>query len=293
MRLLRTRALSLELVEIAEERIESREIRYAILSHRWGDDEITFQDIPHLGDSDEKKKTQAADHFEYAWIDTCCVNKDSSTELSEAINSMLFLNMRDSQWFRRGWTLHELIAPSNLTFLAMDWTEIGCRKSLSSLISNITLIDESVRQGDTHLEKFSIAKRMSWASGRVTTRREDISYCLMGIFDVNMPLLYGEGEKAFIRLQEEIMKNSDDQTLFAWENPAISLDHPSGLLAQSPMDFRNSGNIIPFKFTKTTTPFTVTNRGIRLDLPLLRTPDARFCGGGAESLALPAYYTCR
>ncbi|PYI11265.1 HET-domain-containing protein [Aspergillus sclerotiicarbonarius CBS 121057] len=309
MRLLRTRAPSLDLVEVGKEQIESGEIRYAILSHRWGDDEITFQDIPHLRHDDEKKKTQGyqkikrfckkvADHFEYAWIDTCCINKDSSTELSEAINSMfrwykragkcyaylndvspsadqgeLYLNVKQSRWFERGWTLQELIAPSNVMFLAKDWSEIGCRKSLSALISQITLIDESVLQGDTRLARFSIAKKMSWASGRVTTRREDIAYCLMGIFDVSMPLLYGEGEKAFIRLQEEIMKDSDDQTLFAWENSSVSLDHPSGLLARSPMDFRNSGNIIPFKFSKATTPFSVTNRGIRLDLPLLRAPE--------------------
>ena len=309
MRLLRTRASSLDLIEVGEDRIERQEIRYAILSHRWDADEITFQDIPHLRDNDAKKKTQGyqkvmrfcekvADHFEYAWIDTCCINKESSTELSEAINSMfrwykqagrcyaylndvspsadqgqLYANMRRSQWFERGWTLQELIAPSYVVFLAKDWTEIGCRKSLSALISETTRIDESVLQGDTHLQRFSTAKKMSWASGRVTTRREDIAYCLMGIFDVSMPLLYGEGDKAFIRLQEEIMKVSDDQTLFAWESSAVSSDHPSGLLARSPVGFRNSGNIIPFKFTKETTPYWVTNRGIRLDSLLLRASD--------------------
>ncbi|PWY69031.1 hypothetical protein BO94DRAFT_300289 [Aspergillus sclerotioniger CBS 115572] len=190
-----------------------------------------------------------------------------------ADREQLYVNMKRSRWFERGWTLQELIAPSDVMFLAKNWTEIGCRKSLSALISEITLIDESVLQGDSHLQRFSIAKKMSWASGRVTTKREDIAYCLMGIFDVSMPLLYGEGDKAFIRLQEEIMKDSDDQTLFAWENSAVSMDHPSGLLARSPMDFRNSGNIIPFKFSKATMPFSVTNRGIRLDLPLLRAPD--------------------
>ncbi|KAB8273231.1 hypothetical protein BDV30DRAFT_238882 [Aspergillus minisclerotigenes] len=253
MRLLRTNAVPLELKEFGEDKINKREIKYAILSHRWGDDETSFQDLARLEETGLKvskgyKKIQrfleraAKDGYEYAWIDTCCINKESSAELSEAINSMfrwyqladicyaylqdvypsespasINTQLQNSEWFQRGWTLQELIAPPNLVFLSNDWSDVGDKNDLSQLISKITLIDEDILRGKTRLGDCSVAKRMSWASTRVTTRTEDTAYCLMGIFNVNMPLLYGEGRKAFVRLQEEIMKDSDDQSIFAWD----------------------------------------------------------------------------
>jgi hypothetical protein len=294
---------------------------YAILSHRWGDEEVSFQDMQAQRSSkrDYSKISRfcdraAQDGFAYAWIDTCCINKESSAELSEAINSMfrwyklaavcyayladvpanndrpgLFADFKQSQWFDRGWTLQELLAPSNLVFLANDWTDIGWKHELSPWIHEITGIDESVLVGSSAPQDFSIAKRMSWASGRVTTRIEDLAYCLMGIFNVNMPLLYGEGDKAFIRLQEEIMKDSDDQTLFAWEDHATPHGRPIplGFLAQSPVDFQESGHIIPFRFSKASNPFSVTNRGVRLHLPLVRHDTDQYtvileCHDGSE-----------
>ncbi|KAF9892052.1 hypothetical protein FE257_002458 [Aspergillus nanangensis] len=271
---------------------------YAILSHRWGQEEASFQEMirnehqQHQNKLGYKKIQHFCarahqDGFQYAWIDTCCINRESSAELSEAINSMFrwyqvaqkcyaYLGDVDnrseipqSEWFHRGWTLQELIAPQEVDFLAKDWGDLGTRTELCDLLEEITGIHKSVLLGSAQLQEFSIAKRMSWAAGRETTRREDIAYCLMGIFNVNMPLLYGEGEKAFIRLQEEIMKDSDDQTIFVWENEEISSDRPSGLLARSPADFENSRDIVPFPFAKNMTPFTVTNRGIRMNSPLL------------------------
>ncbi|KUJ07713.1 uncharacterized protein LY89DRAFT_691451 [Mollisia scopiformis] len=121
-----------------------------------------------------------------------------------------------SRWFSRDWTLQELIAPSQVIFFSNNWKEIGRLRSLFSQVSKISRIDEAVSYDGSNLDMFSIAQRMSRASQRSTTRVEDIAYCLFGIFDVNMPLLYGEGEKAFLRLQEEIMKRSNDQSLFAW-----------------------------------------------------------------------------
>lgn len=226
---------------------------YAILSHTWGRKEVTFQDMGNLktarlleGFSKIKRCCKVARElgYEWVWIDTCCIDKSSSAELSEAINSMFsYYNAADrciaylsdvpflgldtahdpafekSRWFTRGWRLQELIAPMNLTFYAKDWSEIGEKKLLLNRLSAITSIDANVlerpwtRQG----YRLCIAQRMSWASRRETTRGEDMAYCLMGIFDVNMPLLYGEGEKkAFRRLQGEISKNSDDPSLFAW-----------------------------------------------------------------------------
>ena len=190
------------------------------------------------------------DGFEYLWIDTCCIDKSSSAELSEAINSMYqwyhkahicYAYLSDvtcrppshmpaefdrsteenspfeqefcaSQWFTRGWTLQELLAPRNVDFHTRDWTPAGSKLSLQQMISDTTGISTTVLAGTERVSDMTIARRMSWASSRITTRIEDTAYCLMGIFSVNMPLLYGEGRRAFIRLREEIIKSSDDYT---------------------------------------------------------------------------------
>jgi len=260
---------------------------YAILSHTWGESEITFQDIE--GDEAEKKveyekirnicDVAAAHGFDYVWIDTCCIDKTSSAELSEAINSMYrwyqdsgvccaYLAdvppnaFSKSKWFTRGWTLQELIAPSTVINLDQKWQEIGTKSSLQQVISKITGIPTNMLlEGD--LDGASVAQRMSWASERKTTRVEDLAYCLMGMFGINMPLLYREGERAFTRLQEEIIKVSDDHSLFAWK----SSEKHGGLLATSPAAFFNSGKIIPFNPPSTSSgPITVNNKGIHLKL---------------------------
>jgi hypothetical protein len=148
--------------------------------------------------------------------------------------------------------LQEVIAPRAVNFYSRTWDPIGTRDAKAETISAFTGISLDVLEGeDPTLE--SIAQRMSWASKRKTTRPEDMAYCLLSIFDINMPLLYGEGaEKAFIRLQEEIMKNSDDQSLFAWKHDEQGplADKPAdgpltGLLAGSPLCFENCGAIVP------------------------------------------------
>jgi hypothetical protein len=243
---------------------------YAILSHTWGDDddELTFQEVQNLKASKWKPDDGApvalamkpgfiklrgaaamaqSRGYQYLWIDTCCIDKTSSAELSEAINSMFrwyrdaevcFVLLNDvsstpaswdktpgsvphfvldeisaSRWLTRGWTLQELLAPSNVEFYNLSW-ELMCTKnsetspnsSISTHIADITGIPSDVLNGATFLEELSIAERMSWAARRQTSRVEDLAYCLMGIFNVNMPLLYGEGDRAFLRLQEEILK---------------------------------------------------------------------------------------
>lgn len=185
-----------------------------------------------------------ADDLPYLWADTVCIDKTSSAELSEAINSMYawyrnssvcyaylsdvpFLPspqlsspsspFRGSRWFKRGWTLQELLAPKDVVFFASDWREIGRKdSSLTGLISEITRIDERYLSRTRHITGASIAHRLSWVADRITTRPEDIAYCLLGIFDVHMPLIYGEGSRAFVRLQEEIVKISEDHSIFAW-----------------------------------------------------------------------------
>jgi hypothetical protein len=121
------------------------------------------------------------------------------------------------RWFTRGWCLQELIAPKDVRFYNSSRQHIGDKSTtrLKGLISHITKIDQAVLSDAGLLPTLSVAQKMSWASHRVTTRLEDIAYCLLGIFEINMPMLYGEGEKAFLRLQEEIIKRSNDLSIFA------------------------------------------------------------------------------
>jgi hypothetical protein len=137
------------------------------------------------------------------------------TELQMELPGNIF---NSSRWFKRGWTLQELIAPPTVNFFSRNWTFLGTRALLANLIAKITGIDQGVLLTQS-LDSFSVAEKMSWAAHRKTTRPEDRAYCLLGIFDIHMPLLYGEGSRAFLRLQEEIMKVAVDQSLFIWGIP--------------------------------------------------------------------------
>ncbi|KIY01856.1 uncharacterized protein Z520_01994 [Fonsecaea multimorphosa CBS 102226] len=305
---------------------------YSILSHTWGEDEVTYQDVQagraegKLGYQKIKNacKRAAADGFEYIWIDTCCIDKKSSAELSEAINSMCRwyheaivcyayladvsssiadtpttsgihcntpprsgIPFRKSRWFTRGWTLQELLMPQVVVFLSSDWQEIGTKSSLREVISKITRIPLHFLQGG--VDSANIAEKMSWASKRKTKRVEDEAYCLMGLFGVHMPLLYGEGKNAFIRLQEEIMRVSDDHSIFAWKG--ISHGDP---LAKSPAAFKSSGGIKNMhQPTPLTTGITVSSQGIHSKLPVSKwATHGRFhhtllpCKMGGEPIAI-------
>ncbi|KAK3318739.1 heterokaryon incompatibility protein-domain-containing protein [Apodospora peruviana] len=273
MRLLITATLDFE--QFTEDRDQPP---YAILSHTWDPDEVSF--AGHVGRQDLSKaghakingscKIAASEGFKYIWIDTCCIDKSSSAELSKVINSMFrwyrgaaicYAYLSDvhvledpeeggmpsfsaSRWFTRGWTLHELLAPTELVFLTSDWAEIGTKGTLSAVVSGITHMDDEVLTTG-NWDDFSAAQKMSWAAGRQTTRVEDEAYCLMGLFDVNMPLLYGEGNKAFLRLQMEILRVSEDQSIFAW-TPAKRRrtgDSSRVLMAGSPRDFQQTSRI--------------------------------------------------
>lgn len=168
-----------------------------------------------------------------------------------------------SHWFSRGWTLQELLAPSLVEFYASDWTPLGTRDDLKKTISLITKIDQEFFTYGKFSD-YSIAQKFSWASGRKTTRVEDEAYCLLGVFGVSMPLLYGEGRRAFMRLQEELMRVSDDQSIFAWTN-----DKTGGLFASSPAAFADSGNIIRGEQDFSLPPYSITNKGISIHLPLI------------------------
>ncbi len=151
-----------------------------------------------------------------------------------------------------------------------EWTKLGTKRELTGPISAVTGIHVDILLG-RNLTEVSIANRICWASGRVTTRPEDMAYCLLGIFGINMPLLYGEDQKAFIRLQEEIIKVSDDHSIFAWKSvPHLSDDDFHGLLAVSPHMFREIGSILPHRHGRNSKPFAMSNKGLQIELPLLR-----------------------
>ncbi|KAI0190506.1 hypothetical protein EV127DRAFT_495217 [Xylaria flabelliformis] len=206
----------------------SREVpKYAILSHTWQEEEVSYQDMRDSSGGYQSRAgyrkirtccdLAAAQEISYAWVDTCCIDKLHSAELSEAINSMYsyyhsarkcliyladFRAVESSRWFTRGWTLQELIASSVREFYAEDWSLIRVDREFTTFIAKVTDIDFHLPQDRELLSRYRTATRMSWASKRRTTRPEDMAYCLMGIFNISMPILYGEGpKKAFQRLQ--------------------------------------------------------------------------------------------
>lgn len=230
---------------VSEEFVGEAIPRYAILSHTWGADrdEVTLADLENgTGNSKAGHKKlrfcadQAAKHgLRYFWIDTCCIDKSSSAELSEAINSMFawyrdaarcyvylsdvstatsssgppaqqdwYLAFQKSRWFTRGWTLQELVAPALVEFFSVEGQRLGNKYSLLHELHSITNISLEALQGDP-LGDISVEERMLWIGQRETKREEDLAYSLLGIFNVHMPLIYGEGRKnAFIRLRREI-----------------------------------------------------------------------------------------
>ncbi|KAI6023400.1 heterokaryon incompatibility protein-domain-containing protein [Pisolithus marmoratus] len=285
------------------EQLDDKTAKYAILSHRWGK-EVDYDELAGLvkmfmdeQDRDEVRQRDGyqkiiksceqaeKDGYRWLWIDTCCINKDSSAELSEAINSMyqwyrnsqicyVYLNDVDKlvfpteqdfsrfgrsngwpEWFSRGWTLQELIAPTEIKFFNKNWVPIGTKQDLISTLEEITGIPEEVLNDEqvlrsTRLLRPSVAQIMSWAADRKTSRVEDRAYSLMGLFGVNMPMLYGEGSKAFQRLQLEIIRVSSDHSIFAW-NPKGQLGEHGSVLADDPSCFRGCHSIetvYPYNF---------------------------------------------
>ncbi|KAI6163688.1 heterokaryon incompatibility protein-domain-containing protein [Pisolithus thermaeus] len=308
---------------------------YAILSHCWGvaergEKEVSFQEMEQLVAVKKKRreirrrtgykkiidtcKQARKDGLEWVWVDTCCIDKTSSSELSEAINSMYqwYANAnqcyayihdatRDSwlyrddkgiihsscRWFTRGWTLQEVVAPKIVHFFDTKWERIGDKTQLASDLSKLTRIPEHVLKWGLHSGRPSVAQIMSWAADRVTTREEDRAYSLLGLLGVHMPMLYGEGKNAFRRLQLEIIRSSNDQSIFAWGRERHT-GWSDSFLADDPSCFRDCANVVslsPSEFTRALLgdtiakevldqipaerlrTFTVTNDGIQIWLP--------------------------
>ncbi|KAI6363656.1 hypothetical protein MCOR25_005834 [Pyricularia grisea] len=232
----------------------SRPPPYAALSHLHGAEEISFRQWATLPRATlkaraayfkiKRARVQAiADGLEWVFVDSVCVDGSSPAEASEAVNeawavfagaarcyahlddiaqpvlgASLESALRTSRWFARGWTLMELLASGDVVFYSTGWEVLGTRRALAGVVSALTGIDEGILAGRDEVSAVSVSRRMSWAAGRKTSRAEDVAYCLLGLFGVNMPLMYGEGGgSAFRRLQEEILRAHPlDHTLFAW-----------------------------------------------------------------------------
>ncbi|PIL29247.1 hypothetical protein GSI_09296 [Ganoderma sinense ZZ0214-1] len=317
---------------------------YAILSHTWEGQEQSHQDVIAIGARCSADGTNPRDFvcskihqscvlaeshgFRWVWIDSCCIDKTSSTELSEAINSMFrwyaqaevcyaFLadvpsgsqptvrtsaSFRKSRWHTRGWTLQELIAPAIVVFVSGDWQILGTKANLAGLLQEVTSIDQKVLTREVMLSSCSVSERMCWASRRNTTRVEDEAYCLMGLFGVSMPTIYGEGRRAFLRLQYEIMKHSSDISLFAWFTTTLpgcgklssqritllpgttvpDVDATKYLLAPSPQYFVHPSHYIPDQGNQAQQPYPIYNDGPRTK-PRFTEPDT----GPFDCIELP------
>jgi len=307
---------------------------YAVLSHRWIEQrgettETNYDEMVELAKMEKDKQDEVRrrvdyqkildcckqaerDGYEWLWVDTCCIDKRSSAELSEAINSMYrwyensrvcyaylhdvrgpsFPTVRNEgrypnsngwpEWFSRGWTLQEMIAPSNVQFFNKDWQHIGDKKTLAHTLADITRVPHYVLTDGISSNRPCVAQIMSWAADRSTTRVEDKAYSLMGLLDVNMPMVYGEGKKAFHRLQLEIIRMSNDQSIFAWgfnedngRTGSILADDPSFFRGCHRMELMDPDEYI--RFLKRDIPeeelpsidedqlgvFPITNRGIQ------------------------------
>ena len=316
--------------KVLECRDEAR-IDYAILSHRWIEQEVDYVEITGLAKMDRddrndirnrdgyqkilKSCEQAQmDGYEWLWADTCCIDKRSSAELSEAINSMYrwyenstvcYAYLHDihgssfptepdtsrypsngwPEWFSRGWTLQEMIAPNDVRFFNKGWVRIGDKKTHTYTLADITGVPQHILTDGLSSNRPCVAQIMSWAANRTTTRVEDRAYSLLGLLDVNMPMLYGEGKKAFHRLQLEIIRISNDQSIFAW-GWSRDVGRSGNILADDPSFFKDCSGMERMKLDQLIQSlkdeireedsvdkdsfrvFPITNFGIHIWLPL-------------------------
>lgn len=293
-------------------------VRYAIFSHRWTDSEPSYQDVSAsifpggLGKQRNTKtaglaklmqlcETARALGYKLVWSDTCCIDKSNMAELSEAIHAMFkwyahahlcivhlaasssLADFEREPWFKRGWTLQELLAPRRIKFYDETWRQFTTLANdkddpaLMSALSTVTGIPRDVVVADNSrgIKGRGIWEIMSWASARKTTRIEDVAYCLYGLFDVHPPIAYGEGEKAFPRLVEAIAERYHTWDVFAWGGQA-SERHPA--LPCSPACYPKWDEAMVSGGVGMTT-FALTPHGLRLTsvplIPMVFASEAR------------------
>ncbi|KAI1406034.1 heterokaryon incompatibility protein-domain-containing protein [Hypoxylon fuscum] len=299
---------------------------YAILSHRWVGQEITFDQLanhaaelragqppmtPQLAKIRGACETARRQGLKWMWIDTCCINKTSAVEETESINSM-FKWYRDAKicitylcdvrrstndlsvsrifesidsggysiWFTRGWTLQEMLAPPEMQFYDMNWKCIGTKAELAEVLQRVTGIDAAYLTGEKYFGSACIATKMSWMAARRTEREEDITYSMLGIFNIILTPRYGEGGmRAFMRLQQALLSTSTDESLFAWRMPEAGAGDTIagwaadewGLMAASPKWFEGSRRLTTDgkRVTRHLGGFSMTQQGLQLFIPLI------------------------
>ncbi|KAH7882338.1 hypothetical protein F5I97DRAFT_347319 [Phlebopus sp. FC_14] len=280
-------------------------LKYAILSHRWlREGEPTYGDVLRgvawTGPGYEKllEFCRTAEDYgcQLAWSDTCCINKESSTELDEAVRSMFrwyrdahicivhlsavssLEDLHQDAWFTRGWTLQELLAPRAIRFYGRGWTPLGVVHGgndkdddrFAAVLSAATEIPvDDLRNFTPGTAR--VQEKMVWASKRRTTRVEDVAYSLIGIFDVSMQIAYGEGDWAFHRLMEVIIRRCDEWEIFAWAGPP-STHSSSNAIPKSPrcyynVDFINS-KLEHDGLQRGGKAFALTQRGLQINLSI-------------------------
>ena len=328
---------------------------YAILSHRWVEPEVIFQQLestewrtinlktqPMKKIRDAcKKARERRPPIEWLWVDTCCINKTDSVELASALNSMFEWYFRatvcygylydvkwvassrqiskstdserpgqESAWFERGWTLQELLAPRSMEFYDGDWNFMGTKTNLADLLHERTGIAEQYLTGASNFKAASVATKMSWMAGRTTTVVEDIAYSMLGLLNISMDIRYGEGVKAFMRLQTALMESSTDESLFAWTTPTNNelacyrgLGHAPkfsftrwGLLAPSPDCFSKYSDlvVVPNRYVpRLAGGYRMTQQGIHFELPHTPTSEAISLFGWARRHITLGLNCCR
>ena len=319
---------------------DDKTTEYAILSHRWVEDtEVDYEEMVGLAKMDAEERDEIRqrpgywkiwdacqqakkDGYEWIWVDTCCIDKRSSAELSEAINSMYwwyensrvcyaylhdvpdpsFPTQSDErrypnfngwpEWFSRGWTLQEMIASNDVRFFNKDWHPIGDKAGLAETLEVVTRVPKHILTRGLAGNRPCVAQIMSWAANRTTTRVEDRAYSLMGLLDVNMPMLYGEGKKAFQRLQLEIIRSSNDHSIFVWGG---RVESTGSVLADDPKCFERCSQTELMDYAEFTAyykdnipaeelsliedrfgTFPITNRGIHIWMLLDPDHDSDF-----------------
>ncbi|CAJ0551490.1 Ff.00g114200.m01.CDS01 [Fusarium sp. VM40] len=355
MRLLSTKKLQFK--EFPDDEIP----KYAILSHRWEKEELSYRDIQSeitqrdtRGPSEGPLRNKRTNHkihefrlmalqngYEWVWIDTCCIDKSSSAELQESINSMYkwyresdvcyaylsdvststenarhkgstsskpwIKSFQDSDWFTRGWTLQEMLAPGILVFFDKNWDRCGNRVELQDAIQvatgiNATILIKASSKDIAYLRPIRSGRVFSWAANRRTSRQEDRAYSLLGIFNINMPMLYGETDRAFYRLQTEIIEEYEDISMLAWNYTEADNGFAPNGLAKSPSQFQNYQNLIGKDIDRV--PYVafsprIIARGLQASLKIMNDPYEKRLGYAVlayernkKSLVLPVLFCC-
>ncbi|KAG1908047.1 uncharacterized protein F5891DRAFT_1169157 [Suillus fuscotomentosus] len=249
-----TKREDLQMERIKE--VVAMHFRCVLLSHRWEETEALLHHIQDKNVRELKglggiAKLQSfcqiardAGYF-WAWMDTCCIDKSNNVELQESVNSMfvwyrhsaltiVYLSdvppssqpgaLARSVWNERGWTFQEFVAPKVVRFYQKDWSLYLDDRSPNHKESPAIMEELESATGIDPQALISFCpgmrdtrEKLQWASKRVTTVQEDIAYSLFGIFDIHLPVIYGERKQSALgRLLQEIVSRSGDITSLDW-----------------------------------------------------------------------------